>query len=334
VSGTTYTYTMGSDTFTLSQTGPDVTSGKYAVVSIGTVGAGTPQVANCHLSATISPATTIGNVLSSTLDAISLSKTVDDASPNSNDGTAKGKNSNAATVSTGVVGNSIHFDCSQYARIVYPGINAYNIYYSGTIMIWFKADNFNHTVAALLHKGQSSISCDATNGEGQPVAIFSDEVYTLQFWPASSNSVKLLFTLIDGAQNTGCSSNNSSCLCAGSNSWSSVDIYSNTTFNSSNTNKWYFVAVTWYYDSKTTTTTLNMYLNGVLDNSVYQNPFTPRTNTAPIILGSQADSSSSDISNTVFCGNLDEVNVYNSPLSAAAIKSYYCKIMTTDVNCK
>lgn len=273
-------------------------------------------------------------ILSSPYDTISDSM-VSDTSQYKNDGTVKGTNSSAVTVAQGVVNNALYFNCGLYGRVVYPGIDAYNIYYSGSISLWFKAINFNNYNAGLLHKGSSSISCQSQTSN---IYIFSDEVYTLQFLPSgnSTNKVNLIFTIIDGNQNTNCPSNRNqqACLCRGSTSWKAKTITSSKVFtNQNDAGVWYNVVATWYYDATTTTTYLKIYINGKLDTELQETPFTPRTNSAPIIVGSQVDANTNQ-DYTSFCGYIDDVNVYNVPLSAAAIKAAYCAVEPKDSYCQ
>ena len=263
----------------------------------------------------------VGNVLAMTGDAILYDKTtgnyVTDSSPNNNNGVIKGVTkhypNNPIELTTGKLGNALQFYCDQYSRIVFPDIYQYDIFYSGTIMLWFNATNFNHDVAGLVHKGQSTDYCRSSDGA---VNIFLDEVYTLQFFPAGKNSaVQLVFSIIDGDTYKN--------RCTGT--WNYIPIYSKTVFTNSDSNKWYCVAVTWIYDPKTNSTKLLMYINGLLDSETeWTKPFKPRSNNAPLIIGSQQNSNTGDL-NTYFCGVIDDVNIYSYPLTFEQVKAYYDK---------
>jgi len=262
----------------------------------------------------------LGNVLSMSGNEIkkdTAGNYVIDNSGNQNNGYVYGvvkSGIEPVSLVTGMVGNALKFNCNQYARVVFSDINPYDIYYSGTIMLWFNASTFSHDVAGLVHKGSSTISCPSSDGT---VSIFTDEVYTLQFYPASRNSVELLFSIIDGSSYNG--------KCDGT--WNYIPITSNTTFNNSNINTWYLVAVTWIYDSNTNATKLIMYINGKLDSQTdWTKPFKPRSNDSPLIVGSQQNSNRGD-ADTYFCGVIDEVNVYNYPLTQSQISNYYNSII-------
>jgi len=291
-----------------------------------------------------------GDILSSQFNAIEetgSTRTTEDASPNKNQGVLYGltgryhhQTTYAVSLKKGIIGNAFYFNPSLYGRVVYSSISAYNIYYSGSIALWFNADNFNNEVAGLLHKGESTVFCNSGSFDnfGMRIAIGSDEVYTLQFWPSKTQSglpVYIIFSIIDGSQNTSCSGwgDTTSCLCRGSESWKVKTITSKKTFNNSDSGLWYFVVATWLYDNTTKTTYLKLYINGKEDKSESETPFTPRTNTSPIIVGSQVNSNRGN-QDDYFSGYIDEVNVFDYPLTEAEVVKLYCEGMPSAEICQ
>lgn len=331
----TNSYSLGGDIGSFILTAKKIDDSSLTIDSVGTTPAG-PFQAKYNIPSVVSISFSdnnyTGNVLSVSGEKITTSDDgtshVEDASPNENTGTIFGRlshghghgsssgTSTPVTVTTGKFGNGLAFDCTRYAGILFEDITAYDIYYSGTIMLWFYAYNFNHNVAGLVHKGESTTSCTSSDGQA---AIFTDEVYTLQFWPvtgSTAGNVYLLFSIIDGRDYTG--------RC--DRSWNYIPIYSTTTFNNQNdAYVWHFVAVTWIYDSTTNATKLIMYIDGAKDNETeWTKPFRPRSNNSGLILGAQQNSTNGNI-NTYFCGVLDEINVFNTPLSESKITTYYNK---------
>lgn len=134
--GNSSTYTIGSDSITLRY--DDFTTDGYVnVYSTGTVNAGTSIEANRSI---IAKHSVKSNVLTMTGETIIYDKkrkkyTVSDSSQYNNvgivSGTTPGHAGQPVTSIKGKVGNALQFNCSQYARVVFPDISAYDIFYSG-----------------------------------------------------------------------------------------------------------------------------------------------------------------------------------------------------------
>lgn len=320
--GIPYTFITDAGNITIKYAGIDA-SARAIVQTLGVVNPGKGDEANQYISTSKQFSSSVlkwddDSLIYDNSGELTINVTsVTDLSVYKNTGTAYGitsKTNSPVTSVTGKVGSAFYFFCGQYARVVFPDISAYDIFYSGTIMLWFNADNFNNQIAGLLHKGESTNCCTSSDGK---TCIYYDEVYTLQFWPYDKKNIQLLFSIIDGGTYTG--------RC--NNSWNYLLIKSNTKFNNANDkNKWYHVAVTWIYDASNNRTKLALYINGVKDSeTVWVKPFKPRANSSAIVVGAQQNSSSGDL-DTYFCGKIDELNVYNIPLSSEEISSYYSAV--------
>ena len=174
-------------------------------------------------------------ILRDLFDAIKTSGSVrstDDSSDTDNDGIIRGTSNDAVKLDSNAIdGKSYKVSSAQRGRVIHSFVEEYNIFYKGSISVFLYPTDPVNDYAGIVHKGVSKLVCD--NG------IFTDEVYTLQFWPSGNENVFKMF-LIEGAENTSCSSTNRTCLCTGSDSWRYVEATSNTKVASG---KWQHVVI-------------------------------------------------------------------------------------------
>ncbi len=238
-------------------------------------------------------------------------RTTDDVSETNNDGVVKGSStSGVALSSTAIDGKSYLFSSSYRGRVVHSFVEDYNIFYKGTIMVFLYPNSLSNSYAGIVHKGISRFVC---NG-----GIFSDEVYTLQFWPGGGSSLVYKMFLIEGTENTSCGKTDQDCLCTGSNSWRYVEATSGSKVV---LKEWQHVAITWE-EQAAGGLIMKFYINGVLDSTTTVGKFTPRRNQADLVIGGQSDDNSGD-KNTFYDGYMDDMIIYNRALSSDEIKSYF-----------
>ncbi|HML55602.1 MAG TPA: LamG domain-containing protein [Solidesulfovibrio magneticus] len=323
---------MGDASFFITNIASD--SDSWYIDVVGNAGGSGGMQSHYVLKEVVVGRTTKKNtpILVDLFDAIStegsLRKT-DDSSDTNNDGSVKGTNKNGVVVdSTAIAGSAYKFSSNYRGRVVHSFVEDYNIFYKGTIMVFLYPTSPVGDYAGIVHKGISKIVCD--NG------IFADEVYTLQFWPSGSGHVYKMF-IIEGSENTSCSSSNKSCLCAGSSSWRYVEASSKTKVTS---DKWQHVAITWEQNSSSNLV-MKFYINGSLDSTTTVGSFIPRRNTADLVVGGQSDNDTGD-QNTFYNGYMDDLEIYNRALSAEEVKNHfkttraaYCKAgHSTETICK
>ena len=187
-----------------------------------------------------------------------------------------------ATTAAGITGNGLKFDGNDNYLLV-ANNNALNLNTTGSIEVWINANSFNWC-AGLVHKGQNT--------------DFSDEAYTLQFWPTPTDS-----TIIIGLTN-----NNGTLLML-------------PTTSQLNTNQWYQIVATW--DSNT----VNIYINGVLNNSTPNTIGSVRDSSGGLVIGAQLSQQYDAANgNLGFNGTMDNVNLFNRALSASEIMDRYSKL--------
>lgn len=317
------TITFGEDRFFVTNIASD--SENWYIDVVGSSLEGGKSVANYILSNRSIARTTMkttpiledkfDSIVEAVVDSVKVRMT-DDSSATNNDGFVKGSSTSGVVVdSNAIQGNSYKFASSYRGRVVHEFVEDYNIFYKGTIMVFLYPTNTVNDYAGLVHKGISKFVC--SNG------IFTDEVYTLQFWPSGKYDHVFKMFLIEGNENTSCTKTDKACLCAGSGAWKYVEASSVTTVAA---NKWQHVAITWE-QKKSGDLDMKFYINGSLDNTVPVKNFTPRRNQADLVIGGQSDDDSGDV-NTFYNGNMDNLSIYNRALSGDEIKTYFIKTRT------
>jgi hypothetical protein len=297
--GYTYTFPGATGTFTLDVTSQNTpNAGDFTITSTGTVGGGNEKAV--YVMTPQNRLTFISQSSNKPAVSFGVSGTIG-GTPSLTWNGATGTVHGTPTVIQGPGVLGVHFDTNCEAiSVTFASSLAWTP--SGTIMIWIYMDSFE-AWQGIMHKGVSTHSND-------PYGVFDDEVWSLQFTDNGLNSPypnqglrKLTFLLI--ASNTQVAAVNQS--------------------SNMNSGQWYHVAVTWWKNSDTDKG-MNMYINGVLNNTT-GSYLVPRDNNSDITIGAQSYMGSCYTLN----GSIADVQMWNrvlpltsATLTDASIERAYC----------
>lgn len=169
---------------------------------------------------------------------------------------------------------------------------------SGTVMFWFKADDLSHSYQ-YRNNGQGLFSRDSTN---------YDSGGHLTIWLQTNGSIKVR------QQST------------------SADYIIESSSGLISANQWYHLAYSW----GDVNGDFNLYLNGVLINTISGFSTGTQGNSEPIIIGASASGSENNGSTTLydyFKGYFDDIRFYDSSLSNTDITNVYQDAQYTCSNC-